>query len=360
MRSSPFLFHLFFISTQLVAQSPLPVVHVEFEAGKTRLSEKHLTLLGKHNDHLYLSPKVFVEGRYEKRLGNKALWGAEKQVESVVKWLLEEGLAENQIERSTKAASSEIGVHISVLPIQPIREVLAEEERDTVVVTSQGLRLKIRAKDSHWAETVRVPLRASNEAPPVLFSKDGKSLVGSVIYEVQSRPEGKPIEFYMEMVGLREWGRMEPYVWDENSGLWSKVDGKKERIGKQPFMRCALPESGLIALMAPLKGKVRTLTLRLPADAAVLSGRIWLNNPIMVQEGVCSKDQREISFKLPETGSLAACSLNIVGADGIELQQYKTRLHSEIQRHMKHKTQDVRVRLRTGEAFFPSFLSKNN
>ncbi|MFZ9699996.1 MAG: hypothetical protein ACO3AF_02825 [Flavobacteriales bacterium] len=359
MRSFQFLFLLCFIPAQLVAQSYIPVVHVEFESGKVQLSEKHLALLGKQNDQLYLSPKVSVEGRYDKRLGNKAMWIAEKQVESVIKWLFEEGVTENQISASTKGVSSEFGVIISALPNKPVEEVVTVE-RDTVVVTSQGLRLKLKAKDSHWAETIRVRPRSNDEATPILMGSDGKNLVAAAMFEVQSRPEGKAIEFYMEVGGQREWGRMEPYVWEESSGAWSKVAGYKERVGKQHFMRCSLPETGLIALMAPLKGGVRTLTLRVPADAAILSGRIWMNEPILVQEGVCSPDQREISFKLPETADLNACSLHIVGPDGAEWQHNKSHLNLDIRRRMKSNNQDLRVRLRHGEAFFPSFLSKTN
>lgn len=359
MRQYRFVFLFFYISAQLFAQSYLPVVHVEFEAGKTSLSNKHLVLLGKQNDHLYLSPKVSVEGRYDNRLGKKAMWMAEKQVESVIKWLLEEGLAENQISASTKAVSSEFGVLISALPIQPVEQVTTID-RDTVVVSSRGLRLKMKAKDSHWAETIRVHPRSNGDDAPILRGSDGKTLVAAAVYEVQSRPEGKPIEFYMMVVGQRNWGRMASYIWDESTEFWTKVSSIKERVGKHYFIRSPLPEKGLIALMAPLKGKIRTLTLRVPPDAAILSGRIRTNEPILVQEGVCSPDQREISFKLPETSNLNACSLHIVGPDGAEWQLDKSRLNLEVQRRMKSNKQDLRIQLRHGEAFFPSFLSKTN
>lgn len=330
----------------LWAQSPTFVVAIEFANGKTSLTEAHYKQLGRLNQTFYLSKNVFIEGRYAASSPRKGVGLAEAQVESVRRWLNEEGLSDERLDVKISATDQNPGV---VLYVMEMNEALQDhsniEEPDTDVVAKSGLRLRMKAKDSHLADQVELKPIDPSEQAPVLVNEAGKNMVSSQVFQVISRPAGISVEVFLALPTEREWGRMLPYVYDDLLGTWKKSPGSKAKFGKQQFLRTPLPEQGMLALMAPMKGGIKQLNLKLDPQAAVLAGRLWMEKPMAMQAGDCSIDQRSISFRLPEQSQILGCSLEIVDARG-EAQVVNTDwLMAELRKKIRHQNKEITIQI---------------
>jgi hypothetical protein len=330
----------------LRAQSPTLILELEFAAGKSSLSEAHYKQLGKLNQRVYLSERVYVEGRYAASGPRKGLELAEKQAESVRRWLHEEGLSDDRLVIKINATTKTPGVFLSVLGLAELKQDQPETvDNDTVVVSKSGLRLRMKATASHLADHVELRRIDSSEQAPVLVNEAGKNMVSAELFEVVSRPAGIRLDVFLALPAEREWGRMLPYVYDGLLGTWEKSPAQKAKVGKQVFLRTPLPEQGLLALMAPMKGRLRQLSLKTEAQMAVLSGRLWMEKPMGMQAGACSLDQRSISFRLPEQSHIEGCSLEIVDALG-EVQAVNADwLLAELRKQSRRHSKDIVIHI---------------
>lgn len=330
----------------LRTQSPTLILEIEFAQGKAHLSEEHYKQLGRLNQQFYLAKTVFIEGRYAASSPKKGPELAKAQAESVQRWLHEEGLRDEQIEIKITPTTQKPGVFLSVVELTEVKQDYADIiEPDTDVVSKSGFRLRMKTKESHLADQVELLRMDQAEQAPILVNKDGKNMVSAELFEVLSRPEGRQIEVFLPVPAEREWGKMLPHVYDDLLGRWEKCEGKKAKIGKQTFFRTPLPEQGMVALLAPIKGGARQIALQVDAKTAVLSGRLWMEKPFGMQAGQCSLDQRSIAFCLPDQAQIQGCSLELVDAQG-EVQLVNTDwLLAEIRKQSRRKTQTLDIRI---------------
>jgi hypothetical protein len=333
-------------ATPLQAQSPSLILEIAFAQGNTSLSEEHYKQLGRLNQQFYLSKKVFVEGRYASSNPRKGLSLAEAQVESVRRWLREEGLSDERLELKTTATDKKTGVFLSVIEMVEVKQDLPEmAEPDTDVVAKSGLRLRMKTKESHLADLVELRRIDQSEQAPILVNEAGKNMVSAEVFEVVSRPEVSQVDVFLALPTEREWGRMMPYVYDDLMGTWERSPAQKAKIGKQAFLRTPLPEQGMLALMAPMKGSPRKLNLKLEPQAAVLSGRLWMEKPMAMQAGQCSIDQRSISFQLPEQSHIQGCSLEIVDAKGEPQLVNADWLLAQLRKQSRRQSKEIAIQI---------------
>ena len=330
----------------LRAQSPTSILEIEFAQGHTSLSEEHYKQLGRLNQRFYLSEKVFVEGRYTASNPKKGPGLAQAQAESVRRWLHEEGLSDQQIEIHISATIKNPGVFLSLKELAQVKQDQPDVvEPDTDVVAKTGFRLRMKTKESHLADKVELRRIDQPEQAPILVNEAGKNMVSTSVFEVISHPEGIQVEVFLALPAEREWGQMLPYVYDKLMGTWEKSPFQKAKIGKQSFLRTPLPAQGLLALMAPMKGNTRQLNLKMHPRLAVLSGRLWMENPIGMQAGQCSLDQRSIAFYLPEQALIQGCSLETVDSHG-EVQVVNADwLLSELRKQSRRKSKDLNIQI---------------
>jgi hypothetical protein len=94
-----------------------------------------------------------------------------------------------------------------------------------------------------------------------------------------------------------------------------------------------------------MKGNTRQLNLKMDPRLAVLSGRLWMENPMGMQAGQCSLDQRSIAFYLPEQALIQGCSLETVDSHG-EVQVVNADwLLSELRKQSRRKSKDLDIQI---------------